>query len=116
MERGIGSGMILGALVVAGGLGAVLASGGCMCAAGTGASEPAAAEKKLSMSKTQAIERATRALQAEGWDPERYDVTVDETAEAWEIWFRGKPPRRPGDEMMILIAKRDGSVQIHRGE
>jgi hypothetical protein len=45
-----------------------------------------------------------------------YDITIEETADEWEVAAVGKHPRPPGDELHIYVDKKSGKVRVRLGE
>ncbi len=68
------------------------------------------------ITKQQAIDLALKTMNEKGWNPERYDMTVKDNDNEWMINFEGKMPRPPGDEAIVYISKKDGSVRFMQGE
>ena len=70
----------------------------------------------MPIDKQQALGLATETFRNTGRDPDRYDITMSEDDEEWEIAFVGKYPRRPGDEASVYVSKSDGQVRVMQGE
>ena len=66
--------------------------------------------------EAKARELALEEVKSRGKDPEKYDVTVQETPTEWAVEVVGKQPRPPGDELMVYVDKSTGKLRVMLGE
>lgn len=72
--------------------------------------------QEIFMEKQKAIELAFKAVRDKGRDVRRYNMTVEETETEWLIFFEGRHPRPPGDELVVYVSKESGTLRIMLGE
>ncbi len=92
------------------------ASSGCTDCCRFARAKPLSTPCDSDVTQEKALELANKALRDKGWDPENFDVVVEEERTEWAISFTQHPPRPPGSEITYFISKQSGSVRTMPGE